>query len=317
MKKSRINSFKTHFTLLCLVIILFGCRTMSEKETDKSAGVNGGFEISKNKLPVNWLMYTPNTVPDSDFTIELDNSSFKEGKQSLKFDVKICSNIGGWNSPGFTNQFSETGGFKGEHTYKVSFWIKNKGAKYRLNAGGVSPFKGEMKVLLEENEDLDEWKMYEYKVKVPQDMELRFQLNILEPGTFWIDDKWFYKIHDQHENREVVCSPIDSVRGNLYFENSKYFIFDGALHYMGNVMVADSTVSCVEDQVIIDKSKDVFKVLDMSNYNHSGNQAFAVFNDKYLFHGCYLDTIKLNTHLKESLEECYANGDFATEISIK
>ena len=160
---------------------------MSEKEADKSAGINGGFEISKNGLPVNWLMYTTKTVSDSDFTIELDNTSFKEGKQSLKFEVKKCSNTGGWYSPGFTNQFSEIGGFQGENTYNLSFWIKNKGANYRFNVGGVSAFKGEMKVILEGNEDINEWKLYEYKIKVPKDMELRMELNILEPGIFWID----------------------------------------------------------------------------------------------------------------------------------
>ncbi|MEA1973046.1 MAG: hypothetical protein U9N34_07130 [Candidatus Cloacimonadota bacterium] len=52
---------------------------MSEKETDISAGLNGGFEISKNVLPVNWLMYTNKTVSEADFTIELDEDVFIEG----------------------------------------------------------------------------------------------------------------------------------------------------------------------------------------------------------------------------------------------
>jgi hypothetical protein len=117
MKKSIINCSPYYFILLFLVFILFGCAQHSEKETDKSAGINGGFESAKNNLPVNWLMYTPNTVPDSDFIIELDKTIFKEGKQSLKFEVKKCSNNGGSVSPGFTNQFSEVGGFPGEGNY--------------------------------------------------------------------------------------------------------------------------------------------------------------------------------------------------------
>jgi len=188
MKKSKIINSLNCITLFCLIGFLYGCSSFSEKETDKSAGVNGGFEISKNGLPVNWLMYSPNTVPNSDFSIELDNTIFMEGKQSLKFDVKNCSEVGGRYSPGFTNQFSEVGGFLGDNTFKVSFWIKNHGSKYRLDAGGVAPYEGEMKVILEDKKDIDEWEFHEYDIIVPQEMELRLQLNILEPGTFWIDD---------------------------------------------------------------------------------------------------------------------------------
>jgi len=194
MKRSEDNYYPLYLITLCLVFILTGCTQMTEKETDESAGVNGGFEISNNSLPVNWGMYSPKTVPDSDFTIELDNTIYKEGKQSLKFEVKKCSNLGGRYSPGFTNQFSEIGGFQGENTYKLSFWIMNNGTKYILNAGGVSAFGGEMKTLLEDNENIDEWVLYEYDIKVPQEMELRVELNILEPGTFWIDDIQIVKI---------------------------------------------------------------------------------------------------------------------------
>jgi hypothetical protein len=43
-------------------------------------------------------------------------------------------------------------------------------------------------VILENNADVDEWKFYEFSINIPKDMELRFELNILGPGTFWIDD---------------------------------------------------------------------------------------------------------------------------------
>jgi len=36
-------------------------------------------------------MYTPNTVPDSIFRIILDREVFREGRQSLRFDVKKSS----------------------------------------------------------------------------------------------------------------------------------------------------------------------------------------------------------------------------------
>jgi len=161
---------------------------MSEQVVDRSAGLNGGFEVSKNGLPVNWLMYTPNTVPSADFEIVLDKDSFKEGNQSLRFDVKKCSSTGGWFSPGFTNEFFEVGKFEGEASYKISFWIKNYGAKFNISAGSVSAKKGDMSTLIEGNQHIDEWKFFNYEVHIPEDRWLRMQLNILQPGTFWIDD---------------------------------------------------------------------------------------------------------------------------------
>ena len=173
--------------LLGLFLILSACIQMSEKETDPSAGLNGGFEMSKNGLPVNWLMYTPKTVPNAEFKIELDDDVFKEGKQSLKFDVKKCDSIGGWLSPGFTNEFSDNGRFEGQGIYKLSFWIKNNGTKYQVRAGGVSPSGGDMKILVKGGGQLEGWKFFEYEIDVPQDTHLRLELNILHPGTFWID----------------------------------------------------------------------------------------------------------------------------------
>ena len=177
-----------YLLLLGLLVPLSGCMQMSESETDASAGLNGGFEFSRNGLPVNWLMYSPRTVPNAEFKIELDNIDFKEGTQSLRFDVTKCSTTGGWHSPGFTNEFFEVGKYEGEGSYKLSFWIKNSGAKYKISAGGVAYKEGEMKVLITNNKETNDWKFLEYKINVGTESHLRMELNILEPGTFWIDD---------------------------------------------------------------------------------------------------------------------------------
>ena len=194
MKKHWIKVKSNFVLILGLFLILTACQQMSEKETDKSAGLNGGFEISKNDLPVNWLMYSPNTVPNADFEIELDKNIFKEGKQSLRFDVKKCSATGGWGSPGFTNEFFDTGKFEGDSIYKLSFWIKNKGTKFRVNAGGVAPMTGEMTVLIESDEQIEDWKYFEYKIKVAKDRHLRMELNVLKAGILWIDDVQIIKL---------------------------------------------------------------------------------------------------------------------------
>ena len=193
MKRQWIN-IVGKITLTLALLVLTGCMQMSEKETDKSAGLNGGFEISKNDLPVNWLMYSPNTVPNADFEIGLDKTIFKEGVKSLRYDVINCSSTGGWHSPGFTNEFNESGQFEGEGIYKLSFWIKNDGSKYRINAGGVTPMEGDMKKLIESDQSLEDWKYLEYEISVQKDWHLRMELNILQPGTFWIDDIQIVKI---------------------------------------------------------------------------------------------------------------------------
>ncbi len=116
------------------------------------------------------------------------SDDFKEGKQSLRFDVKKCSSIGGRYSPGFTNEFFDTGRFEGAGIYKISFWIKNHGTTFNVSGGSVSAKEGDMKTLIEENEEINDWKLHEYEINVPKDSWLRMQLNILQPGTFWIDD---------------------------------------------------------------------------------------------------------------------------------
>jgi len=189
--------------MVLLLTIAFGggCHRMSELEEDPSAGVNGGFEIARNGLPVNWLMYTPNTVPDADFQVVLDKVVYKEGSQSLKFDVKRCRpGAKGWYAPGFTNEFFEKGkGRFGEGHYKISFWIRNNGATYCINAGGVSAFGGNMSTLVTSNEQSDDWKQLEYEVEIPKDYHLRMELNILQPGTLWIDDIRIERIDDERD----------------------------------------------------------------------------------------------------------------------
>ena len=188
MKKNGIN-IKPHYALILgFVLILAGCYQASEKETNSSVGLNGGFEVFKNGLPVNWIIYSPKTVSEADFEIVLDNEVYKEGKQSLRFDVVECSSNGGRFSPGFTNEFFESGKFKGEDSYKLSFWVKNEGSTFKISAGDVSDMKGNMTTLIEEKEQISDWKLLEYHIDIPKDRWLRMELNILQPGTFWIDD---------------------------------------------------------------------------------------------------------------------------------
>ena len=170
---------------LIFIIILSGCVKFSEYIIDKSAGMNGSFEYTKSGLPVNGLLYTSKTVETGDFDIIFDTTEFKDGNQSLKFLVRKCSAVGGWKSPGFCNEDDADPG----ETYKVSFWVKNKGCEFFVRVGGVSAFKGEYETVVRSNETIDDWRQFIYDYTIPQKMNrIRFEMNIFHPGSFWIDD---------------------------------------------------------------------------------------------------------------------------------
>jgi hypothetical protein len=176
-------------------VFLSGCKQMSELIIDKSAGMNGSFEHTKSGLPVNWLLYTPKTVETGDFRISLDTTEFKDGKQSLKFSVSECSAVGGWLSPGFCNEYKAKPG----ETYKVSLWVKNVHSEFFIQIGGISAFKGQYKTVVKSRETIDTWRLFECKYTIPQKMNaIRFEMNILQPGVFWIDD---VKIEKSDDNK--------------------------------------------------------------------------------------------------------------------
>lgn len=112
----------------------------------------------------------------------------------LRFEVKKCSAIGRRLSTGFTNEFFAVGKFEGKARYKLSFWIKNTNSRFTISAGSVTSKTGEIKTLMEKNQDIEDWKFYEYEIDVPDERWLKMELNILQPGTFWIDDIKIEKI---------------------------------------------------------------------------------------------------------------------------
>lgn len=146
-------------------------------------GFNGGFEAFENDLPVNWGVYSPNTVANAVFSIEADQNLFVEGKQSLMFNVTSCSEKGGWFSPGFFGEYPEwTAG-----DYDVSCFVLNKGSHFRLNAGGVNNHHGNIQCLIDDTTNDQSWRHCQYQVHVADGEHLRIELNVLSTGVFRID----------------------------------------------------------------------------------------------------------------------------------
>lgn len=187
MSPERTQRARPLVIVLLAALPLVGCTKMSELIEDESVGMNGGFEHARNGLPVNWLVYTPETVKEgSDFDIILDTTDFKEGRQSLKFLVRECSAIGGWHSPGISREYPALSG----ETYLISFWIKSEGSDYRVEIGGVHGWKNLEDETVDSSEHAaDGWKHVAYEFTLPvESNKIRFLLNALSPGSLWVDD---------------------------------------------------------------------------------------------------------------------------------
>jgi len=173
--------------LLCWVQLAFcaGCTQMSEQVEDPGAGPNGGFEITRSGLPVNWRVYSPRTIPEGSYELVLDRDDFREGAQSLCFRVKECSPTGGWHSPGITQELAADA----DTTYLVRFWIKSDGCDWTVSYGGVRAKTGVLETVDASEVEPGAWRLVERRVPVPAGHErLRFELSITSPGNLWIDD---------------------------------------------------------------------------------------------------------------------------------
>ena len=79
-------------------------------------------------------------------------------------------------SPGFTNEFFAVGKFEGKARYKLSFWIKNTNSRFTISAGSVTSKTGEIKTLMEKNQDIEDWKFYEYEIDVPEERWFKMKI---------------------------------------------------------------------------------------------------------------------------------------------
>jgi len=172
--------------LICgLSLIGSGQAQLSEIEKDQKVGFNGSFEISKNAKPVNWLLYTNKTTKSGDFDVELVSSEYVMGKQSLFFDVRECSNIGGRHSPGIAKEIKAQPG----ETYKISYWVKNTEADFIVKVSGVNAFKKDEGPINNINQTNSNWTKYEHIYTIANNMNrIRFEMNVMTPGKLWIDD---------------------------------------------------------------------------------------------------------------------------------
>lgn len=194
-----LTALFTTLVLLWVVMVLgAGCSgRLSEHFTSDKAGLNGGFEVVESGLPVNWLLYTHNTVPDADFDVLVDEEEMKSGKRSLKYVVRDCSDTGGWRSPGFCRELEAKPGVR----YQVQFWARQDGGAFTFQLGGVTAKRGDYAEKQVISETSDQWKQYTYTYKMPEAFDrLRLEWNAIQTGQYWIDDLTVKEVSEKHFN---------------------------------------------------------------------------------------------------------------------
>lgn len=171
--------------VLVATMVAIGCRQMSEVVSNDSIGLNGGFEVVDRGMPVNWQIYTQHITGRGDFDVAVDTVVKASGMRSLRFDVRSCDSTGGNRSPGFSREIDVDSGA----TYKVSFRTRNQGSRFLASVAGVSAWSSGERMIMAADESSDEWQTNECNYVVPaKTLRLRFELNVLRPGTLWVDD---------------------------------------------------------------------------------------------------------------------------------
>lgn len=164
---------------------------MSQSVMDSSVGFNGSFEVVVDEKPVNWMLYTPETVADGKFKVYLDDQNVAEGSHSLVFEVEECSDKGGRFSPGLAKEIM----VEPNSIYSFSFWLNNQGSAIHVNAGGVSETEGNVRSLLRINEETSDWRQYNFQVNSDGFEKLRMEFSVVAPGKLWIDNVKCEKIN--------------------------------------------------------------------------------------------------------------------------
>jgi hypothetical protein len=153
---------------------------------------NGSFEIVEAGYPVNWRFSQP-PIEQGDMILVLDREVVHEGQQSLRVEVRrappgpvVFQQV--WTRPSFSTRATIEPGTR----YRVSFWLRNEGAKVHVRwVTTSSDYYQHFRHadMLETNLATAEWTLVEDEIRAEEDeqmLELVFVAS--EPGLFWCDD---------------------------------------------------------------------------------------------------------------------------------
>ena len=183
-----LNILYTWIGIMLTILSAMSCgyEPMSFGKPSIGAGMNGGFEKTRPDLPVNWAFYGSKAYKNQQYQILLDRNEYTEGTQSLCFDVDTIQNTRYiWKNPGLLQTYRAIPG----ESYRIRFTYRNNGCHFRASIGSEKSRGAHQETLKETKESTLTWKTVEYSYTVPEEYRtIRFELSILSPGQFWIDD---------------------------------------------------------------------------------------------------------------------------------
>jgi hypothetical protein len=116
-------------------------------------------------------------------------------------------------------------------------------------------------------------------------------------GLYWVDDNYIYYIYRWSETQSVRASEIDKKEEIYLYKNSYYRVVDGKLDYFINYQVeGDTVIDCTRDNnELIDVNE--FHILDWNRKRKDECyiNAFAVYKNRFLFHGCWVDLERIGS----------------------
>jgi hypothetical protein len=170
-----------------LAALLAACETISVREHDPEAGLNGGFETVRGELPVNWYFYS-DPLRDGSAEVALDTTDPIEGRRALRLTVRGARNEGRVRTPGLFQVVPA----QRASSYRVSFWSRTEGAPIRLVLRSERPEAASPPMTFDlppGDGDEHPWRRHEFVYVVPDGYEnIRVEIRVSGPGTIWLDD---------------------------------------------------------------------------------------------------------------------------------
>ncbi len=169
--------------LVLVALVLASCGANEQVVSDRTAGLNGGFELLADGFPVNWA-FAPNPASDDSYRISVDSSDRVEGNQSLR-----VTSSRGTSTKVFRSQrvLVETG-----KTYRIAYSVKGKGVSLEvrrttMNSSGTTNIRSD--IIGKLSSSSPDW-VYQEEILAVAAGEAKVFLTFLVDGAgvLWCDD---------------------------------------------------------------------------------------------------------------------------------
>ena len=181
-----MNRIVAVFAMLALgfaTMMLVSCGSNELVKFERSAGLNGGFELMDAGYPVNWA-FGPNPESVESFRVSVDTERSVEGSNSLRLISTRDDRTKAFRSQSVPVESGEE--------YRIAFSVINEGCSLRVNrvmtnASGMTHFQA--RTIVDTSESTAGWVRFE-EIFTPVQGEAYIFLVFLVDGvgTLWCDD---------------------------------------------------------------------------------------------------------------------------------